>query len=78
MFESYCWKSRGSVEKLSPKESVDGGNTALRGSVRTPKVFSKGKTKAVKPRGRSPQGFAAEGLLEENPEGALALPRSAV
>ena len=25
---------RGSVEKLSPKESVKGGNTALRGSVR--------------------------------------------
>ena len=25
-----------------------------------------------------PQGFAAEGLLEENPEGALTLPRSTV
>ena len=66
------------MEKLSPKESVDGGNTALRSSVRAPKGFSKGKTKAVKPRGRSARGFAAEGLPEENPEGALTLPPSAV
>ena len=29
-----------------------------------------------KTRGRSPQGFAAEGLPEENPEEALTLPRS--
>ena len=27
---------RGSVEKLSPKESVEGADTVLRGSVRTP------------------------------------------
>ena len=39
---------RGSVEKLSPKESVEGADTA------------------------------AEGLPEENPEGALTLPRSTV
>ena len=42
---------RGSVEKLSPKESVEGADTVLRGSVRAP---------------------------EENPEGALTLPRSTV
>ena len=35
--------SRGSVKKLSPKERVEGGNTKLRGSVRAPKRFSKGK-----------------------------------
>ena len=34
---------RGSVEKLSPKESVKGANTVLRGSVRAPKGFSEGK-----------------------------------
>ena len=39
---------RGSVEKLSPKESVEGGDTALRGSVRAPKGFSKKKPKAGK------------------------------
>ena len=36
------------------------------------------KAEAAKPRGRSPRGFAAEGLPEENPEGALTLPRSTV
>ena len=50
----------------------------LRGSVRAPEGFSEGKPEAAKPRGRSPQGFAAEGLPEENPEGALTLPRSTV
>ena len=69
---------RGIVEKLSPKESVKGANTVLRGSVRAPEGFSKGKPEAAKPRGRSPQGFAAKGLPEENPEGALTLPRSTV
>ena len=69
---------RGSVEKLSPKESVKGAATVLRGSVKTPKGFSEGKPEAVKPRGHSPRGFAAEGLPEENPEGALTLPRSTV
>ena len=62
---------RGSVEKLAPKESVEGADNVLRGSVRAPKGFSEGKPEAAKPRGRSPQGFAAEGLSEENHEGAL-------
>ena len=44
---------RGSVEKLSPKESVKGTDTVLRGSVRAPKGFSEGKPEAAKPRGRS-------------------------
>ena len=70
--------SRGSVEKLFPKESVEGAHTVLRGSVRAPEGFSEGKPKAAKPRGRSPRGFAAEGLPKENPEGALTLPRSTV
>ena len=61
-----------------PKESVEGDDTVLRGSVRAPKGFSKGKPEAAKPRGRSPQGFAAEGLPEENLEGALTLPQSKV
>ena len=34
---------RGSVEKLSPKESVKGAHTVLRSSVRAPKGFSEGK-----------------------------------
>ena len=49
---------RGSVEKLSPMEC----HTMLRGSVRAPEGFSEGKPEAAKLRGRSPQGFAAEGL----------------
>ena len=69
---------RGSVEKLSPKESVEGTDTVLRGSVRAPKGFSECKPETLKPRGRSPRGFEAEGLPEENPEGALTLPRSTV
>ena len=69
---------RGSVEKLFPKESGEGPDTVLRGSVSAPKGFSKGKPEASKPRGRSPRGFEAEGLPEENPEGALTLPRSTV
>ena len=43
------------MEKLSPKESVKGGNTALRGSVRALKGFFEGKPKGAKIRGRSPQ-----------------------
>ena len=31
---------RGSVEKLSSKESVEGADTVLRGSVRAPEEFS--------------------------------------
>ena len=46
--------------------------------MRAPEGFSEGKHEAAKPRGRSPQGFAVEGLPEENPEGALTLPRSIV
>ena len=42
---------RGSVEKLSPKESVEGSDTVLRGSVRAPEEFSKGKPEAAKQRG---------------------------
>ena len=36
---------RGSVEKLSPKESVEGANTVLRGSVRAPNGFAQGKSR---------------------------------
>ena len=53
-------------------------NCPLRGSVRAPEGFSEGKPEAAKPRGHSPQGFAAEGLPKENSEGALTLPRSTV
>ena len=69
---------RGSVEKLSPKESIEGADTVLRGSVRAPEGFSKGKPKAAKPRGRSPQGFSAKGLPEESPKRGLTVPRSSV
>ena len=44
----------GSGKKLSPKESVKGADTVLRGSVRVPEGFSEGKPEAAKPRGRSP------------------------
>ena len=43
------------MEKLSPKESVEGANAVLRVSVRAPKGFSEGKPEAAKPRGRSPE-----------------------
>ena len=36
-----------------PKESVEGADTVLRGSVRAPEGFSEGKPKAAKLRGRS-------------------------
>ena len=42
---------RGSVEKLSPKESVEGADTVLRGSVRAPEGFSEDKPEAAKARG---------------------------
>ena len=45
---------RGSVEKLSPKDSVECAYTVLRGSVKAPKGFSEGKPKAAKPRGHNP------------------------
>ena len=63
----YCLKAsvenpRGSGEKLSSKKSIKGADTVPRGSVRAPKGFAEGKPEAAKPRGRSPQGFAAKGL----------------
>ena len=63
---------------MLPKESGEGDDTVLRGSVMAPEGFSEGKPEAAKPRGHSPQGFTAKGLPEENPEGALTLPRSTV
>ena len=42
-------------EKMSPKDSVEGADTLLRGSVRALNGFSDGEPKAAKPRGRSPQ-----------------------
>ena len=45
---------RDSVEKLSPEESVKGANTVVRGSVRAPKGYSKGKPEAAKSRGAAP------------------------
>ena len=65
-------------KKLSPQESSLGAYTVLLGSVRDPWGFSSGKTLAAKPWGGSPQDFAAKGLPEENPEGALTLPLSTV
>ena len=65
---------RDSVEKLSPKESVEGATTVLWSSVS--EGFSKGKPEAAKSRGRSHQCFSAQGLPRENPEEALTLPRS--
>ena len=41
-------------------------------------AVSKRKPEAAKPRGCSPRNFAAEGFPEENPEGALTMPRSTV
>ena len=69
---------RGSVEKLSPKESVEGAHTVLRGSMRAPEGFSEGKPNAAQPRGRSPRGFAAKGFPKENPKGALTPPHITV
>ena len=69
---------RGSVEKLSSKESIKGAQTVLRDRVRLPKGFTEGKPEAAKPRGRSPQGYEAKGLPKENFEGTLTLPCSTV
>ena len=60
----YTLYKQGSVEKLSPKESVDGADTVLSGSVRAPEGFFECKPEAAKPRRRSRQGFAAKGLPE--------------
>ena len=38
---------RGNVEKLAPKESVEGAHTVVRGSERAPEGFSEGKPKLV-------------------------------
>ena len=35
--------TKGSVEKLCPKENVEGGDSGVRESVRAPKRFSEGK-----------------------------------
>ena len=56
---------RGSVETLSPKESVEGANTVLRAIVRTLEGFSEDKPEASKPRGHSPLGFEAILVPEE-------------
>ena len=61
----------GNVEKLSPKESVKGADNVLRGSVRAPMGFSKGKPEAPKLRWCSPQCFAAKGFQQ-----LLRLPKS--
>ena len=45
---------RGSEEKLSPYERVEGAYTVLRGSVRAPREFSSGKPSAAKLRGLRP------------------------
>ena len=45
------------MKKLTLKESVEGGETALRGSVSAPEGFSKGKPLAAKLMGRSPRVF---------------------
>ena len=50
------------MEKLYRRESVKGGDTVLKGSVRASNGFSEGKPEAAKQRGRSPRGFEADGL----------------
>ena len=67
---------RGSVEKMSPKESVEGAHTVLMGSVTATERFPEGKPEAEQPRGTA-EG-AAECFPEENPEGGLTLPCSTV
>ena len=42
------------MEKLSPKESVKGAVTMLRGSVRDPEGFNEGKSEAAKSNGAQP------------------------
>ena len=39
------------MQQLSPKESVEGADTVLRGSMRAPEGFSEGKPKAGKTKG---------------------------
>ena len=45
---------RGSMKKPSPKDSVKGADTVLRGSLRSLEKFSECKLKAAKPRRRGP------------------------
>ena len=57
------------MEKLSPKESVEGGDTALRGSVRAPEGFSEGKPEAAKPKAQ-PQRFCNRGFAQVKSRGS--------
>ena len=66
---------RKSVNKLSPKGSVEGDDTVLRGRVRAPEGFSEGKPKAEKPRGPIPLGFADKGLPQHCPAAQYQHPR---
>ena len=45
---------RGSVEKISPKESFEGAHSVLRGSLRAPKRFFKGQIRGCKTEGAQP------------------------
>ena len=42
------------LKNCLPKESGEGDDTVLRGSVKAPEGFSEGKPEAAKPRGRLP------------------------
>ena len=57
---------RGSVEKLSSKESVEGARTVLRDSATAPE----GKLKAAKPRGRSHPRFCSRGFARGKSRGS--------
>ena len=69
---------RGSLEKKSPKESVEGADTVLRSSVWAPEGFSLGQIRGCKTERALPRGFAAKGLPKQNFEEALTLTRSTV
>ena len=56
---------RGSVEKLSPKKGFEGADTVLRAVWGLLRDLPR-----ANPRLKN-QGFAAKGLPDENPEGAL-------
>jgi hypothetical protein len=68
---------RGSVEKLSPKE-CRGCQHCAKGQCEGSRGIFRGQTQGFKIEGAQPRGFAAKGLPEENPEGALTQPRSTV
>ena len=63
--------TRGCVEILSPKESVKGTHTVLRGSVRAPKGFSDGKPEAAKPREPSHRPASQCGHPRHSNEGTV-------